>query len=220
MDDDNIDIEGDEEVSQLLVGQGIPTTQQQNDETVTNSALAPFSYEVTDTVNIFGDPRDLGSNGREELLDMYPEPEWLSHQPTSVSNGQANCIFGRRFNIASQGASTSLMDMDEQSRLLIQNMLAEEEMYFGQGTLSIPVIDAPNPITPTANKPESENGLKSNKRPREDQKEKKKVKKLRTDPNPQHVATHNTRWSENEDGLLKEGVVSFELSLSWVRLRD
>ncbi|KAJ3042563.1 Myb-like, SWIRM and MPN domains 1 [Rhizophlyctis rosea] len=194
MDEDDIDIEGDEEElsSQSFVPADNNTAVQQLDSVLLNNVDAD-----TNDFAALSPPLQLEPEDREALLDLYPEPDWLldrSDVPGSLTN------------------------MDEQSRLLIQNMLAEEELYFGQGTLELPGSEIAE-RSASAPSNGTVNGTKSNKRAREDQKDRKKVKKIRMESNPSHVATHNTRWSEHEDAKLKEGVKKYG-SGSWTRIAE
>ncbi|KAJ3281206.1 hypothetical protein HK104_000136 [Borealophlyctis nickersoniae] len=124
-----------------------------------------------------------------DLLDMYPEPDWLT-------------------NTSAWSATTE--DMDVHSRALIESMLAEEAMYFGQGTISVPSVSSGG---------EGVDAKVSKKRQREGKEgggKKKKVKK-EDDGSGSASVSHKLRWTEEENERLKEGVKLYGFG-NWKRI--
>ncbi|TPX69272.1 hypothetical protein SpCBS45565_g02603 [Spizellomyces sp. 'palustris'] len=130
------------------------------------------------------------------LLEQYPEPGWLSEQMD--------------WNRSLDG------DMDEQSRALIESMIAEEEFYFGQGTVSLP--------------PSGDRVVKSDSKSQQDD---KKIAKKRTSGGPDDglrkktkrdkfststsVPSHKVKWTKEEDEKLREGIRLYGYG-SWKRV--
>ncbi|KAI8820186.1 SWIRM domain-containing protein, partial [Fimicolochytrium jonesii] len=83
-------------------------------------------------------------------------------------------------------------DMDEQSRALIASMLAEEQLYLGQGTVALPgsSSSAPNEVVTDANGKRKRPPTATRKRTKNEQ-----------------VRSHNLKWTKEEDAALREGIV-------------
>ncbi|TPX60680.1 hypothetical protein PhCBS80983_g01635 [Powellomyces hirtus] len=118
---------------------------------------------------------DISRNGTStELLQDYPEPKWLSEQ--------------------TEWSSAADADMDEQSRALIESMIAEEEFYFGQGTVTIA-----SGLTPDGDKGSSNKRALS-------EGENRPTKKAKNEP---AAVSHKVKWTKEEDENLREGIVKF-----------
>ncbi|KAI7898016.1 uncharacterized protein BX663DRAFT_462573 [Cokeromyces recurvatus] len=85
-------------------------------------------------------------------------------------------------------------DMDEESRKLIEQMLAEEEYYYGRNTITT-LESAKKRKRKALNKKTSDQS--------------KKRKKEATALSSASLPSHNTRWNEEEDDLLKKALTKF-----------
>ncbi|KAI8918622.1 hypothetical protein DFJ77DRAFT_428501 [Powellomyces hirtus] len=89
--------------------------------------------------------------------------------------------------VRQEWSSAADADMDEQSRALIESMIAEEVFYFGQGTVTIA-----SGLTP-----EGDQGLSNKRAP---------TKKAKNEP---AAVSHKVKWTKEEDENLREGIVKF-----------
>ncbi|KND05014.1 uncharacterized protein SPPG_00695 [Spizellomyces punctatus DAOM BR117] len=185
--EEDIDIEGDDEEEILA--------QQVGELGDRNGLSGPHEPETQKQISV----RSGGGLKTEDvttLLEQYPEPGWLSEQMDWKRSLDA--------------------DMDEQSRALIESMIAEEEFYFGQGTVSLP--------------PSGDRLVKSDSKFQQDD---KKIAKKRTSGGPDDglrkktkrdklsagasVPSHKVKWTKEEDERLREGIRLYGYG-SWKRV--
>ncbi|KAJ3174300.1 Myb-like, SWIRM and MPN domains 1 [Geranomyces variabilis] len=112
-----------------------------------------------------------------QALQEYLEPQWLSDQ--TAWNGPVGSD-----------------EMDEQSRALIESMLAEEQFYFGQGSVALAPAAVAGDGSTGSNKRRSAPGT-GDERPR---------KKPKEEP---AAVSHKAKWTKEEDESLRQGITQF-----------
>ncbi|KAI9102745.1 SWIRM domain-containing protein [Phlyctochytrium arcticum] len=137
------------------------------------------AWDLSSTTPTQVESRKFTAEGDPSLLQQYPEPGWLSDQTTWASTSETP-------------------DMDDQSRALIESMLAEEEFYFGQGTVTMP--------PPSAAVVSADMAKTVTKRVASDSDDSMKKKPRRERLAKATGASHKLKWTKEEDECLREGI--------------
>ncbi|KAJ3179403.1 Myb-like, SWIRM and MPN domains 1 [Geranomyces variabilis] len=127
-------------------------------------------------------PVTRSSSGQVDIqtpqpLQEYLEPQWLSEQ--TAWNGPVGSD-----------------DMDEQSRALIESMIAEEQFYFGQGSVALAPTAVAGDGSTSSNRKRSA-PTTGDERPR---------KKPKEEP---PAVSHKAKWTKEEDESLRQGITQF-----------
>ncbi|KAJ3159779.1 Myb-like, SWIRM and MPN domains 1 [Geranomyces michiganensis] len=124
---------------------------------------------------------------------------WESHVIKEASSSRLFSLRATLFVQAWNGPVGS-DDMDEQSRALIESMIAEEQFYFGQGSVALAPATVGSDASSGSSKKRSAPGT-GDERPRKKFKEEVQA------------VSHKAKWTKEEDENLRQGIVRMRVKL-------
>ncbi|CEP19442.1 hypothetical protein [Parasitella parasitica] len=136
---------------------------------------------------------DIDSDQEKQKLDILELIEQLPSNTSSIDKADT-------WTSPSKDAD---MDMDNESRKLIEQMLAEEEYFYGRDTISSLKKQQPSP----AKKKRKSLNIKDTDYDEADVP--KKSKKEGATLSSASLPSHKTRWSKEEDDLLIEALIKY-----------
>ncbi|KAL7335487.1 hypothetical protein PS15p_200952 [Mucor circinelloides] len=146
---------------------------------------------------------DIGSDEEKQELSRLALSEPPHSKPSDIRETESTEW------TAPAASSSSNIDMDEESRKLIEQMLAEEEYFYGRDTISTlkqqsaPKKKRKSPVKDTDYEFEHDTSTLATSTSA------KKSRKEGAILSSASLPSHKTRWNEEEDDLLKEALIKY-----------